>query len=768
MITEEKLHRIYDKITEKNILKTKELLEIGFKPNDLTILVNVKTLKRLKIGYYELTDVEKLFQYGKQYLCSGNVPKAQEIFEACSKIDPNHGGTLFQLFFRNIKEGNLEEAFNYLDRLLKVSNQEYYQIDYNVYLYLLNQLIELPQNYQNYVNYLQEEDLKVKSEDRRYKEQDRHNQVRRLIFTKNNSFALSKLNYCFSFTNQPQISIIRTLVVAILKKEKAISAKIIDLLKEENYQAIIELLQKEHVENLSQYMQKILDIAKDLLEIEKTKIAIESSFETSSTIIAIDRKNYELALCLRSKYNAYTKVSNESDALYLILKAITLKNEEVKFKSDDNKQLTISELEESLFNKDIPNAIKCIKKFLVSIQKEEYEVLAILLLKLNLFRKTNNFKFVVNFLRGLIENKVELNIDDLIKEYELSFKNKNNEKARLLLEILQSLEKLGLASNVTSGLGIKAENNIEKKESKVPTLPVVEPQKEIIKPSLPKQIEINPEIKAFMENIYQKLEKDELIILSEEDSLKIDIEIFNKKYRKAHAFKIGTNGQVVIKTTKYVNPNKVYEYTKNGDEAFKNANWEEAIREYKELLFLRNTLTRVYANLGLAYMNLNNLVEAIKYLTIANGLSEINPLIKFDYHKLINELKAKLSSNIKKEQNYGIDNVNLNDYFGISKIKDVVLLIEFSGLTLEDACKGLLISSNDKNMIGLLLARDCYARGAFEVGDDYIRQVEESQYKSKKVLAFMASIKQNKLLYQTRVNEDYKPLTRARTLDDLY
>lgn len=894
MITEEKLHKVYDKVTEENILKTKELLEMGFTSNDLTKLVKDKVLSRVKRGEYILADIESLFYYGKKAIEAKDYVKANAIFTACYKINPNHEESLFQLFFENIKKENLDESFKFLDLLIKNST-EAYQRDYNVYLYLFNQFYTLPPNYQSYVQSLNEVDLIVLPTDRRFKDKSYENKIRKAIYHKQNA---SVNNLLFNSPNDLKVinMVIKIMISIAYKKQVELNKILIELIKDKNFEKIVELLSVERNPNsLTPNLYNILIVAQDILEIKRTGIILEASnIETNNYLRAITLHNYALALSLSKKFNASRGRKDEDVALTLILKAIMREIKQIETQNKVPNKSVISEIESNILNRDMPAALENIKTFLASINKSEYEVLiinyiklnllrkkkdiyvitnllngliideininisqlvneykismkdnyteklniltiifaeleklgieipknfskekendsadsietktsisnevtdkilkliegsiqrleipmllkyiqnflksinkseyehlAVLLTKLCLVRKGKNFKLIIDFLLGLRNKEIILNTSDIIKEYELSKKNNNFEKANLLLEIIKELEKLGIITDVVSKLTNESNNK------PLPKQPIKESKNEIEPIPSKQEIEVTPilkeltiEEKEFMATIYKRLEEDGLIILDESDSSKINIEIFNKEYNfKAHAFRIDNNC-IVVKVTRYVNSNDAREYTRLGDEAFKNGNWEEAIKVYQELLPLRNTFARVYANIGIAYMNLNNISEAIKFLTIATGLSKLNPSLKYDYSKLINELKVRLATNTKNEQKYGIDNTDLNDYYGVSNIKEIVSLIN-EGKTLDEASQILNISSNERNMIGLLLARDCYARKEYELGDSYINQVEENPYKSKQVVAFLESLKQNKLLYQDKVNESYQAL----------
>ncbi len=732
MITEEKLKQIYEK--GNNTITTKALKYLGFTKNDITKLIKEGTIKRIKRGHYVVISTEYLME----------------------------------CFLNYLKSERYEEALKVLEMISRLS-KTYFHVDYNTYLVLLSALITLPDNYYNYLNILEPNDLEIKPTDERVKDKEYQNRIREAIFNRNYFLARMLLFKNNEDNNRTENDILKFLIQKIDKELKQLYIKLNELIKNEQYESIIKLLSAKKYKSNSN-LQNILLIAQNILEIRATdkipEIVPSISKDLEDTIIY---KNYALALSMSQDYNAKKGLKDDDNSLTLILKAIineikklqTLEQVSNNNGEEVNTNNTYDEIllyiKDSLEKREIPTILKYLKEYLTSINKLEYERLMVLLIKLSFIRKSGNYEFIINLLLQLKGNIITFNIKEIVKEYEISFKNNNTEKAEVIFDIIKELEKLGLVTNITQGLITrKNENKTAIIEPKVEESVIIAPEKST---SIIEKKEISPEIKDFMKSLYNRLQEDSLIILNENDSAKLDIEIFNKEYRyQAYAFKIGIAGLVVIKTIKYVNC--ASEIMKKGDEAFQNGNWEKAIEVYKELLALKNTLTRVYANIGIAYMNLNNLPEAIKYLTIATGISELNPLIKHNYTKLINELRSKLRASIKKEDKYGINNTDLNDYFG-TRVKEVADLIN-QGQALEEACEQLEIKQGERNMIALLLARDCYARKCFALGDEYNKQVENNLYKSKQVIAFQESLKQYRLLYQSKVNEKYNPLLKPR------
>lgn len=735
MKTLEKLKQIYEK--GNNTLTTKELKDLGFTQNDITKLIKDVTIKRIKRGHYIVISTEYLME----------------------------------CFFSYLKSERYEEALKVLEMTSRLS-KSYFHADYNTYLIILRSLITLPDNYYDYLNILEPNDLEIDPSDERIKDKEYQNRIREAIFNRNYIFAITLLFKNNEDNNRTENNILKFLIKKIDKELKQLYTKLNELIKNEQYESIVELLSARKYK-YNPNLDSILLITQNIIEIRSTdKIPEIVSSKSKDLEDAIIYKNYALALSLSQDYNAKKGLKDDDNSLTLILKAIvneikklqtlaqvSSSNEEVD--NDNTYDKVLLSIRDSLEKREIPTILKYLKEYLTSINKLEYERLIILLIKLSFVRKSGNYEFIIDLLLQLRGNVITFNVTEIVKEYEISFKNNNTEKVEVIFDIIKELEKLGIVTNITSGLSTKKiENKTVIIEPKVEEPVIITPKK----PTPTPKKEASPEIKDFMASLYNKLQEDSLIILDENASAKIDIEIFNKEYRyQAHAFKIGTNGLVVIKRIKYVKSSS--EIMKKGDEAFQSENWEQAIEEYKELLPFKNTLTRAYANIGIAYMNLNNLPEAIKYLTIATGISELNPLIKHNYTKLINELKSKLTASIKKEDKYGIDNTDLNDYFG-TRVKEVADLIN-QGQTLESACEQLNIKQSERNMIALLLARDCYAREYFAMGDEYVKQVENNPYKSKQVITFQDSLKQNRLLYHSKVNENYNPLLTPRKVENV-
>lgn len=245
-------------------------------------------------------------------------------------------------------------------------------------------------------------------------------------------------------------------------------------------------------------------------------------------------------------------------------------------------------------------------------------------------------------------------------------------------------------------------------------------------------------------------QKEEILILDVEESQNFNIVIFNQEYSDAFAFLILLDNykRVVIKPFKYCHNINLRDLSRKADQLYSRKETELAIKAYETILLLtKKTSPHVYARLGLLYLSLDNYSLSIKFLQIATGLSNIRKNHKYDFTKLINSLtwQESLFTN------------ELENFYGITKIKDVSILMNYEGMTVDEACLALNINEEEKSMILLLFAREYYALKCFKQGDEYIKRVLKTPYKSERIKHFLEELKLNRKFYQNRIDENYTP-----------
>lgn len=94
-------------------------------------------------------------------------------------------------------------------------------------------------------------------------------------------------------------------------------------------------------------------------------------------------------------------------------------------------------------------------------------------------------------------------------------------------------------------------------------------------------------------------------------------------------------------------------------------------------------------------------------------------------------------------------NNDLDNYYGISNFNEISLYILSSGLDVESACSELMLSNEETNIIRLIFAKEYYAKKYYEIGDKFVKCVEQSD-KTDKVIKILNEIRTNKMFYFNR------------------
>ena len=160
----------------------------------------------------------------------------------------------------------------------------------------------------------------------------------------------------------------------------------------------------------------------------------------------------------------------------------------------------------------------------------------------------------------------------------------------------------------------------------------------------------------FVEEIYTKLVAQEGVIVldsfSEEKTCKL-LALFDY-YVDIMSFTIEDNGQKRIvlryhplnRQSGYVTKNIYYEAIN----AYNVCDYEACIKSYLLLISIMNSQPDfyIYSHIGLAYLKLDNLPQAIDYLLVANSLSKQSGNV-YDYTDLIESLRKKLANSEEKD-----------------------------------------------------------------------------------------------------------------------
>jgi len=790
MINEINLNKLFDIFIENEELTTKDFNNNGFNSNDITNLIKKDIIKRVSRAHY-VVSYDVLFQYGNTQKQNRNYVLSNKIFKKCFESKPNMYEACFELLCDSIIKKEYDE-FIYIEKLLD-SNIPYYVSNAKLFLYMLNEFIDIPSNLKKYLENLTFQELKVLSDEESNQEIILLNKVKGVIFKKNYNQALKSLNNLtsnYEFNNYYKT--LKILLIYVITQEKKASETILDLIEKNDYEKIVTYLENKKG-NLSTYNKHILTLTKELISINKTKeVPKISVYETALLSDAIKGHNYDLALEIYK--NLFYDV--EDSAIYMLLlelcktrDEIILKKQQEKLKQEEkNIEKYYSNLFKSLIENDIDNAFKYLRQYLILTNKCEYEFLIVNLIKLGIVEQDLSFSKAMIVLTGIRRNSFKFVLSKYVEDFYLMLSNNKLKEAKIYLDIISNSTKvLGEEIKIDSLLmklnqkeqELKNKNNEYNKTNTLDKLisfkDIEEPNRffEVLKEKEEKVNGIKENNilqniaseKDFIDKKHQELLKNKgIILLNPMNKERMDlIRDIVSEYSDMRVFSINFNEKkyLVLKYTPYIEKMDIKSLVTEGKKAYKEYDYETSINKFLEVLQMRRPSSYIYSMIGLSYLKRKEINKAISYLMAATDIGKKNNE-NFDYTLLIEKLMG-----INKEYDYKpIVKMEQSDFDEevISsddelKIERIVNLIAKTGLGVNDACEKLGMNYEEVNIINLLFAKKYYSQGDMKKGDLFLKTVEESKNKTKEVVDLINEIRNNKLFYINRTNEKSKRLS---------
>ncbi len=780
MLKEEKLNKIYEIIINGVELTTKELNSYGFSSKDLSDLTNDNTLERVKRGHYKLISVDGLFMYGKKLISLEKYDKATACFEKCYELDPNHKEACFQLFFRKIKNLEYNEAFKYFDRFFSDDNQ-FYNLDSNFYLYLLSNIIEIPDKYKKYVKSLEFVDIRVDFMDERYEDKIAYNAIRSDAFSQKFIKAFKELKNLIDNRKKVTIQdlVTKTLLDQAIKKQRKVKREINILINNKQYEDVITYLENiEKNTHLSLTDKYALQLTKDLVDIITTsKVPKKRDIYKDDIFAAIDAKDYELALTLSEKYLNEENIEKSDNCINILLTEInnvlrkisnndkvieTPKEKEPDVGTNNTKKLVepmanktqqdnnFIDIINYLMDNNLDTAFETLKVYLESIKKKEYESLIIDLIKLSLVKHDMTFTKPMIALIYISKGTYQFNVSEYIKEFYIALSQNMFDSARVYLDIISFSEKLGQQSISINGLKqilTIAEGIINNKED----------IKKVLTESNKKEHDEKNndfDVKGFIDQRLNELYENGIILLKTMDNTKRKaIHEYVENLPDVESFSIGEGEtrQIVLryKANEYIDITKT---VKEGNEAYNSQNYDLCIEKFRKLLGTNKPKTWVYAKLGLSYMKMGNKKIAIDYLTIATELEKKEGNSDKDYTELIASLKGLIPEEDKKPRvrmNISEFEDDMNNNYGIDNLDEIIRLLS-TGTSLDEVTKTMNLSLYQRNIVAIILAKEYYQNEDYNIGDMYLKLVEGTKGKSSETRSLLNEVRKNKRFYKYR------------------
>lgn len=795
MVTKDKILLIYEMILQDKSLTTKELNASGFTSNDINVLIKQNIVVRVKWGLYALKDVNLLVSYGCNLANQKRYDDAQLCFEKCYTMDKTNYYVDSQIFLSAIRSKNYAKALEVYQSLIN-DEKPINKANTQLYLYLLNQIIELPEDYCKIASNLTYDDIRIPYKEEKIDNQICQNNIRKLLINHNYVEAFQQLRKLLSSGTKVRINdvILRELLDQCLDAHLSYQLYTVEFVQNKQYSELISNLSaKKERFVLNKNDEYVLRIAKNIIQIKESSVFPQiKEGQIKDVFEAIDNDDYELALKFSCDFDKQNNFDDSKSAINLLLKDIVQLKEklsiEQKEKEDKQSSLnnqnklfsqTVISLMNLLVNNKLDEAYKQIEYYLQAIEQEKYYFLIIDLIKISLLVKDKSFKKPLSALTLISQNKYSIDISSFIQEFYASIFEKRYSCARLYLDIISSSNAFIDNGIMVDGLVIlldvvekdnhhsevtilqPADNQQKLGESVVYTN--VADRNEVYKDSKQQNLEKGTElIKKDQDFMAQKntdlSQKKGIILLNPMSDDRIShLMIIAKQYPNMRAFTIqtGRNKQIVLKY--HEKPDKwidVQEIVKGASEAYKKNMYSECLNKNLQILHMHDMpRAATFSRIGLSYAKMRRRFLAIDYLTVAMDLAKKEGK-DYDFSDIISMLKGEnISEKVKPKFSMRLeefDNSDINKFDGIDDFAKINEYITNSGLDVESACQQLNLSHEEIDMIKLYYAREFYRLGEIERGNLFLQAVERSKGKSSKVQNLLSEIRKNRFFYQYR------------------
>ena len=780
MVDSNTIKKLYDTVIQSSDdkLTSKELISCGFNYHDLDKLIARGTIVRVERGVYSFRAVDDLFHYGKELISKDLFKKSYLCLEKCYELDPNNLEVCFQLFDKHISDDNFEEAFKYLDKLMETDNK-YYQIDYDYYLYLLNFITEIPDKYQQYVKYLTYDYIKIPKDDKRYENINNQNIIRKWAIAKNFSYALQLQNDLLAETkyNTVQNMLIKKILKKVVISQNELADNLLKLIQEGNYSEIIKVLEEQDKRcGITIVQEQLLYLAKQILYISSARVIPEKSPMHENTYFeAIKTNNYDEALRIYSKYSAeksiytdYYHYDTDNDKIVLLLteiskliedisksteltddREIEVLGTEAEISSEKDSSSVLSLIINDLVNDNIDEAFIKLTEYMRSINREEYEFLIVDLIKISLLQGDKTFEVPINTLSLMNMEDYNIELFDYIKGFYEALGQEEMAIADIYLDIL----KKGSNLNQNPTVGKRLEDILaiceDIYDDKIEAASLKE---EVTSQGVEKDTE-SDDIKEFIDEMHSRLMIDRGIILLDPMTReqRKQIHILVREYNDMTSFSVGedSNRRVVLrKKSGFLPEYNLKEEENLARDLYVSGRYDQCIEKNLDILgHLKMPNSYIFAKLGMAYLKNGNLEQAITYLEVADALNKENNL-SYDYSSLIKAIKDKnngekdVGLDMNKEDFSSGEDENENELFNM--VNDLVSL---TGLDVESAGFQLGLNLGQINTVKLLYAKEFFRQGMSEKGEQFLKSFTISHNKTQENKELFDEIVKNKKLY---------------------
>ena len=333
------LKKIYYLLLKEIPLTKENLNNASITDEQINMLLENGFIYQTKYGTYNISSVNKLFLYGKQNLLAGNKKIAHECFELCYKLKPKHRDTCLQMLYHAVLNQQYDKAYKFLYELENISTNEHLRKEYKIYLYLLSQVSEVPEHYQEKLEAINDNsNLLIHKKPKPFQKQD--NKVMELILKRKYKFAIENLNTFLAedFDYMIHRLIIKNLLCKIIDIDSKQKKELLELVKKRHYREIVTMLEElSLLRDLKIDEANILEVTKIIIGLFETGDIPETIENNAETLTeAIYNHDYEKALEIETKFLITKGLSLSESAIYALLTELNQLSRNIKRLKDNN------------------------------------------------------------------------------------------------------------------------------------------------------------------------------------------------------------------------------------------------------------------------------------------------------------------------------------------------------------------------------------------------------------------------------------------------
>ena len=239
------------------------------------------------------------------------------------------------------------------------------------------------------------------------------------------------------------------------------------------------------------------------------------------------------------------------------------------------------------------------------------------------------------------------------------------------------------------------------------------------------------------------------------------IKEITKEHEDLECFEISNNDEIDL-ILRYKNLDAVEYYPGLMDLAnrdFYNGKYGRGLKKYLSLLEASEYPQEdIYAKIGLCYLKTGMISKAEDYLMVANYKNgenkkfELNESSKYFEERVKRMNVEKYNTNMIQEEEIHANKLEYDNFDEImGYISQYNSSIESAGIEFD-------LSSEERDTIKLIFAREFYKQGDIEKGNYYLNAVEQSPNKTKKIVKLYDEIRKNSRFYQYRDDNHTKKL----------